>query len=85
MHQQLIEPLLEIETGLFTFAADRINGYDYITEQMWGYFRVLTFLHRKGDHIGWAGPVQVLPVEFRYLGVIHNYNGKLSLRTVQGV
>lgn len=43
----------------------------------------VTLVHGKGDHVGGAVPVQVLPVNGAYLFVINQRQGQLMTFTVK--
>jgi len=85
VNQKLREPFLRLNACHLPLSLSGFNGDDHITKKLRRHRGKLTLLHGKGDHIRGAASIEIFFVEYRYLGIISDEDGKFAIRTTQGV
>ncbi len=80
VHQQLVEPLFQAYAAILRFPCRGIGRYDHIPQKIRSQVREFTFPHGKSDDVCGTTAVEVLLVQFFYLGIIDNNDGDLSVR-----
>ncbi len=85
VNEKLIKAFLQTDSRWVCFPARCLHRYHHITEKVGSQLDKLTFTHWKGDYVGRTFSVEILQVYLLDLLVINQQDGKLCLRTVQGV
>ena len=85
VHQQLVETLLKRQSRCRAFPLRGFRRNDHITEQLWRYFGIVSFLHGKCDDVGGAPAIEVLFVQGCDFGVVDDQDGELDIRIARGV
>lgn len=85
MDQELVEAHAQLHAGVDSFSMSRVCGNHHITQNLRRDVAKFSLLHGEGYDIGRSSVVQVGLIQFGNPDVIHDQNGQLGVRIVQGV
>lgn len=85
MDQKLVKSGFYRHTYILCLAGCCVNGNDYISQKVGADVAKLALLHRKSNHIGRSGPIQVGFVQFSYFWIVYNQDGQFPIKSPQGL